>query len=134
LVTELILSILCLAIGSARAPADACRNNPFMATMKSSAGVRRNIGRGLTRIAPGQGTVIVFSARDGTFAVDGDGANSTFATALAQHLTDPNVVIGKLFRLVRDDVLGATGNSQDVFQGSSLSGKVFFFRLSGSKE
>ena len=34
----------------------------------------------------------------------------------------------KLFRLVRDDVLAATANSQEVFQDSSLPGTDFFFR------
>jgi hypothetical protein len=33
----------------------------------------------------------------------------------------------KLFRLVWDDVLAATGNPQEVFQDSSLPGQDFFF-------
>jgi alkylated DNA repair dioxygenase AlkB len=36
--------------------------------------------------------------------------------------------IGKLFRLVRGDVLVATGNNQEVFEDSSLPGTDFFFR------
>ena len=52
---------------------DACRNNPFEATMKRIAGAGRNIGLGLARVEPAQGTVIVFSAKAGTIAADGDG-------------------------------------------------------------
>ena len=96
--------------------------------MKRIASAGRNIGRGLARVEPAQGTVIVFSAKAGTIAADGDGANSPFAAALAQHLTDPGVEVGKLFRLVRDDVLAATRNKQEVFQDSSLPGMDFFFR------
>ena len=107
---------------------DACRNNPFTATMRRGLGAVRDIGRGLARIEPSQGTVIVYSARPGQVAADGQGADSPFATALAKHLTDPGVEVLKLFRLVRDDVLAATGNGQEVFQDSSLPGKDFFFR------
>jgi hypothetical protein len=64
----------------------------------------------------------------GTIAADGDGADRPFAIALAHHLTDPGVEVLKLFRLVRDDVLAATHNGQEVFQDSSLPGTDFFFR------
>jgi tetratricopeptide (TPR) repeat protein len=108
---------------------DACRDNPFAATMRRSTGtgVFREVGRGLARIEPTQGTVIVYSARPGQVAADGDRTDSPFAIALAHHLTDPGVKILKLFRLVRDDVLASTGNGQEVFQYSSLPGKDFFF-------
>jgi uncharacterized caspase-like protein len=72
--------------------------------------------------------MIVYSARPGQVAADGDRADSPFAVALAHHLTDPGVEVLKLFRLVRDDVLAATGNGQEVFQDSSLPGTDFFFR------
>jgi tetratricopeptide (TPR) repeat protein len=107
---------------------DAYRNNPFVEMMRRGTGVFRNVGRGLARIEPTQGTVIVYSARPGQVAADGDGADSPFAVALAHHLTDPGVEVLKLFRLVRDDVLAATGNGQEVFQDSSLPGTDFFFR------
>jgi tetratricopeptide (TPR) repeat protein len=108
---------------------DACRDNPFTTAMKRSTGVFRSIGRGLTRVAlpDNRGTVIVYSAKPGQVATDGDGADSPFATALAHHLTDPGVEISKLFRIVGDEVFASTGNVQEVFQDSSLPGKDFFF-------
>jgi uncharacterized caspase-like protein len=110
---------------------DACRNNPFATGMKQTTGVFRDIGRGLARIVPDQGTVIVYSAKPGQIAADGEGADSPFAAALAYHLTDPGVEISKLFRLVRDDVIASTGGHQEVFEDSSLPGyKDFFFQLS----
>ena len=108
---------------------DACRNNPFAATLKRTAGEGRDIGRGLARIEPARGTEVVYSAKEGTIAADGDGADSPFATALAQHLTEPGIEVDKLFRLVRDDVLDATGNRQEPFVYGSLPGRQdFYFR------
>jgi hypothetical protein len=39
----------------------------------------------------------------------------------------PGVEIGKLFRLVRDDVLAATDRKQEPFVYGSLPGEDFFF-------
>jgi len=109
---------------------DACRNNPFVAGMKRTADAGRDISRGLAPIEPGpNNTVIVFSAKEGTVAADGDGADSPFATALARHLSDSRVDIVNLFHLVRDDVLDATGNKQEPFVYESLTGREdFYFR------
>jgi uncharacterized caspase-like protein len=51
---------------------DACRNNPFSAAMKRTAGEGRDIGRGFARIEPDRGTLVVYSAKEGTIAADGD--------------------------------------------------------------
>jgi uncharacterized caspase-like protein len=73
--------------------------------------------------------VIVYSARPGQVAADGDGADSPFATALARHLTDGGVEVEKMFRRVIDDVLDATGNKQEPFVYGSLTAKEdFYFR------
>jgi chemotaxis protein MotB len=105
---------------------DACRNNPFLATMKRNAG-GRDIGRGLARVeTTDQSMLIVFSAKDGSIAQDGKGANSPFATALAKHLTDP-VDVQKMLNLVRDDVVEATAHEQLPFVYGSLSGRQNFY-------
>src|SRR5205085_10266601 len=83
--------------------------------------------RGLARIEPARGTEVIYSAKEGTIAADGDGANSPFATALARHLTEPSVEVDKLFRLVRDDVLDATDNKQEPFVYGSLPGRQDFY-------
>jgi hypothetical protein len=106
---------------------DACRNNPFVAVMQRSAGVGRDIGRGLARVEPDQGTLIAYAAREGTIASDGNGTNSPYASALASHLVEPGVEVDRLFRLVRDDVLDATGKKQEPFVYGSLSGRQSFY-------
>ena len=49
---------------------DACRNNPFMASMKKT-NATRSIGRGLARIEPVAGTLVAYSSKEGTVADDG---------------------------------------------------------------
>jgi uncharacterized caspase-like protein len=105
---------------------DACRDNPFVAKM-SRTFAARSIGRGLARIEPETGSLVVYSARDGQVALDGDGAHSPFATALERRLLEPNIEIGKLFRLVRDDVLIDTKRRQEPFVYGSLPGEDFYF-------
>ncbi len=108
---------------------DACRDNPFVAKMtRSVAG--RSVGRGLASIEPEGGTLVAFAAKHGQTALDGSqGANSPFVAAFVRHMQSPNVEISKMFRLVRDDVLAATGKQQEPFTYGSLPGQDFFFRV-----
>jgi tetratricopeptide (TPR) repeat protein len=105
---------------------DACRDNPFARQMRRTMATR-SIGRGLARVEPEGGTLVAYAAKDGQIALDGNGANSPFVTALVKHLPTPGVEINKLFRLVRDDVLAATGRKQEPFVYGSLPGEDFFF-------
>jgi hypothetical protein len=101
---------------------DACRDNPFARTMKHSL-ASRSIGRGLAKIEPGSPNLLIaYSAKAGSTAQDGDGKNSPFTTALAQHLTTPGLDVRKAFGFVRDDVLKSTGNRQEPFVYGSLGG------------
>jgi uncharacterized caspase-like protein len=82
---------------------DACRDNPFIKTMKRSS-ASRSVGRGLARIEPGD-TLVAFSAKAGSVALDGgDAGNSPFTTALLKHIATPGLDIRLAFGRVRDDV------------------------------
>ncbi|WP_348536123.1 ABC transporter substrate-binding protein [Labrys sp. LIt4] len=105
---------------------DACRNNPFVAQMKLSV-ASRSIDRGLSRVEPAGATLVVYSAKEGTTAADGDQANSPFALSLARRLVEPGVEINKIFRFVRQDVLDVTGNRQEPYVYGSLPPTDFFF-------
>jgi len=105
---------------------DACRENPFIAKM-ARRDASRSVGRGLARVEPEGGTLVAFAAKDGQIAHDGSGTNSPFVAALVKHLPTPGVEINRLFRLVRDDVLAATGRKQEPFVYGSLPGEEFFF-------
>jgi caspase domain-containing protein len=110
---------------------DACRNNPFESSMQRSIRTRA-VSRGLAEIEPEGETLVVYAAKAGSTAADGNGANSPFATALARRLPQPGLEIGLLFRAVRDDVLAATGRTQEPFTYGSLSGQAFYFRAAGA--
>ncbi len=105
---------------------DACRDNPFAAQMRRT-NATRSMARGLSRIEPEGATLVVYAAKHGQTALDGDGANSPFATALTKRIATPDVEINKIFRLVRDDVMDATAGRQEPFTYGSLPGREDFF-------
>src|SRR3954452_1018435 len=101
---------------------DACRDNPFAKSMKRTV-ASRSLGRGLAGVEPSRpNTLIAFAAKGGSTASDGDSKNSPFTTALLKYLVQPGLELGKAFRLVRDDVMNATGNRQEPFVYGSLGG------------
>ena len=101
---------------------DACRDNPFAKTMKRTV-ASRALGRGLAGVEPSRpNTLIAFAAKGGSTASDGDSKNSPFTMALLKYLARPGLELGKAFRLVRDDVMNATGNRQEPFVYGSLGG------------
>lgn len=106
---------------------DACRVNPFASRMKREATASRAITRGFAREEPDAGTLVVYAAKDGEVASDGDGNNSPFSTAFVQNLQKPGIEINRLFRLVRDDVMDATRRAQTPYTYGSLSGRDEFF-------
>lgn len=101
---------------------DACRDNPFTKSMKRTV-ASRSLSRGLAGVEPSRpNTLIAFAAKGGSTASDGDSKNSPFTTALLKYLAQPGLELGKAFRLVRDDVMNATGNKQEPFVYGSLGG------------
>jgi len=87
----------------------------------------RSVGRGLAEVRVTGATLVVYAAKHGETALDGEGANSPFATALVQRIATPGVEINKLFRLIRDDVMEATAGRQEPFTYGSLPGREDFF-------
>jgi tetratricopeptide (TPR) repeat protein len=124
---------------------DACRDNPFAPKMEKTAGRdvaearstaggnigTRSIGRGLGEVKVTGASLVVFAAKHGQTALDGEGANSPFAVALVQRIATPGVEINKIFRLVRDDVMEATAGRQEPYTYGSLPGKEDFYFVAG---
>ena len=54
------------------------------------------------------------------------GQNSSYASAIIDLLDEPNLEIGKMFRLVRDRVTDATGGKQKSVVNQDLSGEDIF--------
>ena len=105
---------------------DACRDNPFARTMSRTAATR-SMGRGLARVEPDSGTLVVYAAKDGEIALDGNGVNSPFAAAFVKNIMTPGLEIRRLFDVVRDDVLAATNRRQQPFSYGSVPGRQDFF-------
>jgi formylglycine-generating enzyme required for sulfatase activity len=103
---------------------DACRTNPFLASMRARSG-HKAIEKGLAPVEPpGSDMLIAYAAKAGTPALDGDGDDSPFAIALAKRLPAPGDDVELALRKVRDDVLLATHGRQEPFKYGSLGGSV----------
>ena len=101
---------------------DACRDNPFVKTMKRTTG-SRTMGRGLAKVEPNSpNTLIAFASKAGSTASDGDSKNSPFTAALIKYITKPGLDLRKAFGFVRDDVLKNTSNKQEPYVYGSLGG------------
>ncbi|MGY3532705.1 caspase family protein [Bradyrhizobium sp. USDA 4452] len=111
---------------------DACRDNPFANQIKRTV-ASRAIGRGLAQVEPDSGTLVVYAAKHGQVALDGDGGHSPFVTALIKRMQTPRIEIRKLFDLVRDDVMAATDRRQQPFSYGSVPGAEDFYFVGASQ-
>ncbi|MGX1164935.1 hypothetical protein AB7M16_001201 [Bradyrhizobium sp. USDA 372] len=104
---------------------DACRDNPFVGTMKRE---RRNlptraVSGGLGKVEPTMtDTLIAYAAKAGSTADDGDGDHSPFTTSILKNLPVPGLDIRLAFGRVRDEVLKATANRQEPYVYGALGG------------
>ncbi|WP_441229500.1 caspase family protein [Tardiphaga sp. 215_C5_N2_1] len=101
---------------------DACRDNPFVKNMKRTT-ASRAITRGLAKVEPASpNTLIAYSAKAGSTALDGDSKNSPFTAALVRHIATPGLDLRKAFGFIRDDVMKNTSNRQEPYVYGSLGG------------
>lgn len=108
---------------------DACRNNPYANRMERTAEVssRSTVTRGFARVEPNAGTLVIYAAKDGQTASDGDGGNSPFTLALLKNLAKPGVEIRRMFDNVRDDVQEFTRQRQLPYTYGSVTGREDFY-------
>jgi tetratricopeptide (TPR) repeat protein len=109
---------------------DACRDNPFEKTMQRTIALKL-VNRGFSNIEPEAGFMVVYAAKHGETALDGDSRNSPFATVLARVIKEPKIEVRKLFDIVRDDVWKATNRAQQPFTYGSLPGREDFYFVAG---
>ena len=109
---------------------DACRDNPFEKTMQRTIALKL-VNRGFSNIEPEAGFMVVYAAKHGETALDGDSLNSPFATVLARVIKEPKIEVRKLFDIVRDDVWKATNRAQQPFTYGSLPGREDFYFVAG---
>ncbi len=105
---------------------DACRDNPLTRRL-----VRRSRStgdsKGLARFdTSGEGTFIAFATQPDNVALDGEGRNSPFTTALLDNIERPGVEISALMTDVRRSVYETTSGQQLPWTNSSLLGQFYF--------
>jgi outer membrane protein assembly factor BamD (BamD/ComL family) len=102
---------------------DACRDNPFLATMKRQRQAMRQVASGLGPVGDvGSETLVAYAAKQGSTAEDGKGDHSPFTTAILHSLPEPGLDIRLAFGRVRDEVLKITANRQEPYVYGSLGG------------
>ncbi|MCA0343861.1 MAG: caspase family protein [Proteobacteria bacterium] len=99
---------------------DACRDNPFLSKMKRS--LTRSTGtKGLARVESQASNLLIgYATAPGDVALDGDGENSPYASALSRHLVNPGSEVDSSLRAVAREVYEKTGGKQRPFITGSL--------------
>jgi len=117
------------AVGGARGlrlvMLDACRDNPFADTMQHTIAMKL-VDKGFSNIEPSAGFMVVYAAKHGETALDGEGQDSPFATAVAREIKE-HVEVRKLFDIIRDDVWNVTRHRQQPFTYGSPPGREDFY-------
>ncbi|MDN3279477.1 caspase family protein [Frankia sp. RB7] len=104
---------------------DACRDNPFVSTMRRERRniVTRAVSSGLGKVEPTMtDTLIAYAAKAGSTADDGDGTHSPFTTSILKNLPVPGLDVRLAFGRVRDEVLKSTANRQEPYVYGALGG------------
>jgi tetratricopeptide (TPR) repeat protein len=109
---------------------DACRDNPFAPAMQRTIALKL-VDKGLSNIEPSAGFMVVYAAKHGETALDGEGIDSPFAIAVARDVKEPHVEVRKLFDIVRDDVWNSTKHEQQPFIYGSPPGREDFYFVAG---
>jgi len=102
--------------------------------MTSRGRLSRSIGRGLGRIEPEGGVLVAYAARDGHFALDGNGQHSPYTKALLKHLETPGLELSMLFRKIRATVKRTTNGAQTPYEYGALPDESLYFHPVAAKD
>lgn len=99
---------------------DACRDNPF------GQNSRFRVEKGLARVDPPIGTVLIYATSPNKAALDGSGRNGLFTKHLLSHLPVAGLQLDEMFRQVskgvEDEARSAYRFEQVPYRSSSYSG------------
>jgi uncharacterized caspase-like protein len=102
---------------------DACRDNPLSRKFALAIGASRStaVGRGLAVPSTlGGGMLIGFATAPGEVALDGQGPNSPFTTALLKYIPQKGLEIQQLMTKVKAEVYQSTNKKQSPWHNSDL--------------
>ncbi len=99
---------------------DACRNSPFRA-------ITRSIGQqGLVEMTKGRGSFIAYATAPGSVATDGAGRNGLYTQEVLKAMRKPGLTIEQVFKEVRLNVLRLSGDKQNTWDSSNITGEFYF--------
>src|SRR5262249_19568950 len=102
---------------------DACRNNPFARSFRSSSG-------GLASVDAPVWKLIAYATAPGRTASDGNGRNGLYTKELLAAMRVPGLKIEDVFKQVRSEVRRQSNDQQIPWESSSIEGD-FYFSTSG---
>ncbi len=100
---------------------DACRNNPFARSFRSTG------GQGLAKIDAPIGSLIAYATAPGSIAADGQGRNGIYTKNLIKSIKTPGLTIEQVLKKTREMVVKETTKKQVPWESSSLMGNFYFF-------
>ena len=98
---------------------DACRNNPFARSFRSAS-------RGLARMDPPKGSLILYATSPGDVAADGSGRNGMFTQHLLKAMDTPGFTVEKVFKTTANQVYKSTNKKQLPWQSGVMLGDFYF--------
>jgi len=105
---------------------DACRNNPFKRSFRSSSS-------GLANVNAPSGTLIAYATAPGSVAKDGDGTNGLYTQELIKTMSSRGLKVEDVFKRVRMSVQEQTQKQQVPWESSSLVGDFYFSPPDGNQ-
>jgi cyclophilin family peptidyl-prolyl cis-trans isomerase len=98
---------------------DACRNNPYLRSSRSAT-------RGLTRMSPPSGALVLYATEPGRVAEDGEGRNGTFTRYLLEAMEQPGITVEQAFKRTAINVRNATDARQTPWVEGVILGDFYF--------
>lgn len=99
---------------------DACRNNPFARSFRSSS-------RGLARMSAPKGSMILYATSPGDVAQDGSGRNGVFTKHLLKAMSQPGLQVEEVFKKTAIKVSTETAKAQVPWFEGVILGNFYFF-------
>ena len=98
---------------------DSCRDNPFRRSFRSTT-------RGLAQMSAPSGSLVAFATAPGDVALDGEGSNSPYSSALAKQILVEGQELGTVFKRVAATIKSQTNGDQVPWTQSSVTGDFYF--------
>ncbi len=105
---------------------DACRNNPFARSFRSAS-------KGLARVDPPKGSLILYATSPGDVAADGTGKNGLFTQHLLKAIGQSHAPVEKVFKITANQVFKESAKKQLPWQSGVILGEFYFSQADEKK-